>query len=273
MTDGPAPTVDEALEFLDLEHIDGDLYRGRPGVRPPGRSTIYGGETAAQALRAAAHTVPEGRLPHSLHGYFLRPGDPMLPVLFHVDRNRDGRSFSSRRVAATQRGEVIWEMSCSFTEPIDGPEFVQPARTGLPEPDDCLPTPHPWCPPAEILRAIGPGNQPPVEPWADRLWTRFIGPLPDDPIVHMCLHAFLSDMSAGFGDLGVDGVPPLGPSLDHALWFHHPSRADEWVIWDCVPVKVGSHRGLYTGTAHDRSGGLVATIAQEMLLRPPPPTP
>jgi acyl-CoA thioesterase-2 len=264
-------TIDELLAFLDLEHIDGDLYRGRPGVWPADRPAIYGGETAAQALRAAAYTVPAGRVPHSLHGYFLRPGDLSLPVLFQVDRDRDGRSFSSRRVAATQRGEVIWEMSCSFAEPIDGPEYVNAPRPGVPGPQQCPPTTNQWCALAEIRVAAGPRDTPLPERWGDRLWTRVTGPLPDDPVLHACLHAFTSDVGAGFGDLRIEGVPPMGPSLDHALWFHHPSRADDWVIWDCVPVKVGSHRGLYTGTAHDLSGRLVATVAQEMLLRPPRP--
>ncbi len=269
-SDGPH-TIDELLAFLDLEHIDGDLYRGRPGVWPADRPAIYGGETAAQALWAAAQTVPEGRLPHSLHGYFLRPGEMSLPVLFHVDRDRDGRSFSSRRVAATQRGEVIFEMSCSFAEPIDGPEYVQPPRTGVPGPDECAHADRQWIALAEIRVAAGERDQPLREPWGDRLWMRVAGPLPDDPLVHACLHALTSDAGAGFGDLGIDGVPTMGPSLDHALWFHHPSRADDWVLWDCMPVKVGSHRGLYTATAHDLTGRLVATVAQEMLLRPPRP--
>lgn len=269
MSEPATHTVEELLDFLDLEHIDGDLYRGRAGVWPADRPAIFGGETAAQALRAAAHTVPEGRLPHSLHGYFLRPGDLSLPVLFHVDRDRDGRSFSSRRVAATQRGEVIWEMSCSFVEPVDGPEYVHRPLPDVPPPDDCPPTTNDWCVLAEIRLALGDRGEPLRQPWGDRLWTRVAGPLPPDPILHACLLAFTSDLGAGFGDLDVEGVPPMGPSLDHALWFHHPSPADDWVIWDCVPVKVGSLRGLYIGTAHDRSGRLVATVAQEMLLRPP----
>jgi acyl-CoA thioesterase-2 len=93
--------------------------------------------------------------------------------------------------------------------------------------------------------------------------------MPPDPILHACMHAFTSDISSGFGDLAMEGVPPGGPSIDHALWFHHPSRADDWVFYDCVPAKVGGRRGVYTGTAHDRHGNLVAMLAQEMLLRPP----
>ena len=100
------------------------------------------------------------------------------------------------------------------------------------------------------------------------MWTRVNVPVPDDPIVHACMHVFASDVGAGFGDLDIEGIPPGGPSIDHALWFHHPSRADDWVIWDCEPAKVGGHRGLYTGTAHDLDGNLVAMMAQEMLLRP-----
>ena len=103
----------------------------------------------------------------------------------------------------------------------------------------------------------------------DRAWIRVNVPLPDDPIVHACMHAFASDVTAGFGDLAMPGVPAGGPSIDHAIWFQHPSRADDWIVYDCKPAKVGSHRGLYTGSAHDLDGNLVAMIAQEMLLRPP----
>jgi acyl-CoA thioesterase-2 len=262
----------ELLAFLDLEHIDGDLYRGRPGVWPADRPHIYGGETAAQALWAAAQTVPEGRHPHSLHGYFLRPGDLSKPVVFEVDRDRDGRSFSARRVAATQRGEVIFDMACSFAESVDGPEFVQPPQAGMAPPGDCPPHPRRWCPLLDVRLAPRPDGGTAGEHSVDRVWTRVCVPLPDDRLIHACLHTFASDYGSGFCDLRIDGLPPGGPSIDHALWLHHPSRADDWVIWDCTPAKVGSHRGLYTGSAHDRDGNLVAMLAQEMLLRPPKPT-
>jgi acyl-CoA thioesterase II len=269
MSDGTTPTADDMLAFLDLEHIDGDLFRGRAGAWPNQRRTIYGGETAAQALRAAAHTVPPDRVPHSLHGYFLRPGDPTQPVVFQVDRDRDGRSFSARRVAAMQRGEVIWEMTCSFHEREDGPQYVQPPQPGMAPPEESPAIPAPWCPLLDIRVPPRPDGGASRPESVDRVWTRVVVPVPDDPIVHACLHAFASDVGAGFGDLLIDGVPPGGPSIDHALWLHHPAPADDWVIWDCRPAKVGGHRGLYTGSAHDRQGNLVAMLAQEMLLRPP----
>ncbi len=266
-----APTAAEYLAFLDLEHIDGDLYRGSCGIWHEERRAIYGGETAAQALRAAAYTVPTGRLPHSLHGYFLRPGDPKLPVLFQVDRDRDGRSFSARRVAAMQRGEVIWEMTCSFHVPVEGPEFVQPPRAGMASPERSARPENMWCPLLDTRIAPRPDGGPSRPGAPVRVWTRTVVPVPDDPILHACLHAFASDYGSGFGDVFIDGVAPGGPSIDHALWFHHQSRADEWVIWDCEPAKVGAHRGLYTGMAHDQGGNLVAMLAQEVLLRPPKP--
>lgn len=265
------PSADELLDFLRLEHVDGDIYRGRSGIWPADRSTIYGGEVAAQALWAAAQTVPDDRRPHSLHGYFLRRGDPSLPVVFLVDRDRDGRSFSARRVAAVQRGEVIWEMACSFTTVEHGPEFVRPPRAAMAAPEDSPPLAWHWCPLVEIRTPPPLDGSAPRAVSVDRVWTRIVVPLPDDPLVHACLHAYTSDISAGFGDLDIEGVPHGGPSIDHALWFHHPSRADDWVIYDCQPAKVGGQRGLYTGTAHDRAGNLVAMLAQEMLLRPPAP--
>jgi acyl-CoA thioesterase-2 len=258
----------DLLRFIELEQIDGDIYRGWPGVWPKERQTIFGGEVAAQALRAAAHSVPAGRTPHSLHGYFLRRGDPTMPVVFVVDRDRDGRSFSARRVAAMQRGEVIWEMSCSFHVIEHGPEYVQPARPGMASPSDSPEQLPRWSPLVEVRLPPAPdGSDSPLGS-ADRVWTRVSVPLPDDPVIHACMHAFTSDISSGFGDLAMEGVPPGGPSIDHAMWFHHPSRADDWVLYDCVPAKVGGRRGLYTGTAHDLDGNLVAMLAQEMLLRP-----
>jgi acyl-CoA thioesterase II len=263
-------TSDELLAFLELEQIDRDIYRGVPGIWPTDRISLYGGEVAAMALRAAAHTVDTDRLPHSLHGYFLRRGDHTKPVVFMVDRDRDGRSLSARRVAAMQGGEVIWEMACSFVAPVDGPEYVQPPPA-VQLPDMSPPLAWTWCPLLDVRIPPPPGADTLVRESVDRAWIRVNVPLPDEPIVHACLHVFASDVTAGFGDLAMDGVPMGGPSIDHALWFHHLSRADDWIVYDCTPAKVGAHRGLYTGSAHDLGGNLVAMIAQEMLLRPPPP--
>jgi acyl-CoA thioesterase-2 len=259
---------DDLMGWMELERIDRDIFRGPPSSwRREG--TLYGGLVAAQALAAAARTVPEGRFPHSLHGYYLRPGDPNQPVVFSVDRDRDGRSFSARRVAALQDGEVIWDMACSFHEPAAGPEYVPPAPTGVLPPDDSailVSHMHP------ILDLRVPQPDDPDNPAMmpiDRAWLRVNVPLDDDPLVHACLHTYTSDCTTGFADLRLDGVPAAGPSIDHALWFHHVSRADDWIFYECVPEKVRGHRGLYTGTAHDLEGNLVAILAQEMLLRPP----
>ncbi len=257
------------MAFLEIEQIDGDIYRGIPGIWPAERVSLYGGEVAAMALRAAAHTVAADRVPHSLHGYFLRRGDHAEPVVFIVDRDRDGRSLSARRVAAMQGGEVIWEMACSFSAPVDGPEYVQPAAAGLRTPESSPPFASPWCPILDICLPPAPGHDEPSPMSVDRAWIRVNVALPDSPIVHACMHVFASDVTSGFGDLAMPGVPAGGPSIDHALWFHHRSRADEWVVYDCKPVKVGAHRGLYTGSAHDLEGNLVAMVAQEMVLRAP----
>ena len=160
-------SAEQLLAFLDIEQIDGDIYRGVPGIWPSDRTSLYGGEVAAMALRAAAHTVAADRLPHSLHGYFLRRGDHTKPVIFMVDRDRDGRSLSARRVAAMQGGEVIWEMACSFSAPVDGPEYVQPAAD-LREPETSPPFALPWCPILDIRLPPAPGHDRPRPMSVDR---------------------------------------------------------------------------------------------------------
>lgn len=262
-------TADELLAFLDLERIDGDLFRGVPGVWPADRQHIYGGQVAAQALRAAFETVPEGRQPHSLHGYFLRPGDPRVPVVFRVDRDRDGRSFSARRVAAMQFGEVIWDMACSFCEPAEGAEYAPSPHPDMTPPERAPLIEHDWCPLVEIRTAPRPDGGPSRPESIDRVWTRVVVPVPDDPILHACLLTYTSDIAAGFGDLLIDAIPTFGPSIDHALWFQRPARTDDWVLFDCEPMKVGGQRGLYRGAAYDTAGNLLAMLTQEMLLRPP----
>jgi acyl-CoA thioesterase II len=258
----------ELLEFLNLEQIDRDLFRGPPGLWPADRRTLYGGEVASQALMAASLTVTPDRLPHSLHGYYLRRGDPTKPVLFRVDRDRDGRSFSARRVAAIQNGEVIWEMSCSFHVDERGPEYIPPIPAELIEPENAIPSSNQWCSLLDVrigVADVAPGA---TSDDVNRLWMRVVAPLPDDPVLHACLHTFTSDGSAGFGSLAAYGIPPHGPSIDHSVWFHNrASRADDWVIYEMTPAKVGTGRGVYTGTAHSLDGNLVLMFAQEMLLR------
>ena len=260
----------DLLDWLDLEQVDRDIFRGRPSSFRTEFWSLFGGLVAAQALMAAARTVPAGRFPHSLHGYFLRPGDSLRPVLYKVDRDRDGGSFSARRVAALQGGEVIWEMTCSFHVDLDGPDFTQPMAPDVVPAELSVPIPT-WHEICDIRHpVVRVGDETGVMPFSGG-WVRICVPVPDDRLVHACLHVYTSDLSTGFVALANDELPPAGPSIDHAMWFHHPVRADEWVYFDCSAVKVGGRRGLYTATAHDASGRLVSVLAQEMLLRPPKP--
>jgi acyl-CoA thioesterase II len=266
---------DNELAWLDMEELDRDLYRADNESSAFRRRRLYGGQVAAQALRAAGMTVPDDRLPHSLHGYFLRAGAPQRPVIFRVDRDRDGRSFSARRVAAIQNGEVIFEMTASFQVPEESPEYRAPIDPTVAPPDPSAATHfaeiHP-CLDVHVLDLIEP-RQPGDGRSLDRLWARARGTFTDSPIIHACLVTFMSDLGSGFGTLDLPGLPVFGPSIDHAVWFQSPVRADDWVLFDAHALKVGGSRGLYMGSAHDREGRLGATFAQEMLLRPKPQQP
>jgi acyl-CoA thioesterase-2 len=260
----------DSLEWLRLEELDRDLYRGfNEKTLVPDRPNLYGGQVMAQALRAAAHTVPEGRLPHSLHGYFLRPGDPHQPIIFRVDRDRDGRSFSARRVAATQNADVIFEMSASFHETEPSPEYTEPMRQFAP-PEECSAfaffTDLHAC--LEVRLPVAAPFQDSFEGInLDQLWARITAPVPDAAIDHMCLLTFMSDLGGGFSGLALEGISPYGPSIDHAVWFQAPIRADQWILFDMRAVKIGGNRGVYIGAAHDQSGTLGAIFTQEVLLR------
>jgi acyl-CoA thioesterase-2 len=260
---GPA-AVPTLLDVLDLEEIDRDLYRST--LVTPDRFALYGGQVAAQALHAAGLTVPDGRLPHSLHGYFLRSGDARRPAVFRVDRDRDGRSFSARRVVAVQGGDVVFSMAASFAVPGEGPDHaVQPAPDA--EPPEAL-ADHP------MPRLFGMEVRQPAQPlagghWPTRLWARSRDRLPDSPLVHACALTFLSDIGTGLAPLGGDGVWP-GPSLDHAVWFHRPARMDDWVLMDLQPGTVANGRGFYRGAVTTEDGALAASFVQESLFRPGP---
>jgi acyl-CoA thioesterase-2 len=252
--------------LLDLEQLDRDLFRGQnePGARE--RISLYGGQVAAQALRAAGATVPEARAPHSLHGYFLRRGRPDLPVIFHVDRDRDGGSFSARHVRAVQDGEVIFSMLASFHEHEEAVTFdAVPTRGG--DAVDTLPAR-----PSPLLvdvREVTPTRITEGQVrHSDRLWVRAATPLPDDPLVHACALAYVSDLGSGFGQVDVPGLAAGGPSIDHALWFHEPVRADAWMLLELWPMKALGARGVYGGSLRGEDGRLAAVVTQEMLLRP-----
>jgi acyl-CoA thioesterase-2 len=259
--DAAEPSLDDVL---DLEEIDRDLYRSL--LVYPDEYALYGGQVAAQALLAAGRTVDAERVPHSLHCYFLRSGNAERPTVFRVDRDRDGRSFSARRVIALQGGEVLASMSCSFTSPAEGPDVqVEPAMVRAGEPGAM-----PLYEPGRLFDMecrVPPEQDHPGAVWPVRFWSRAIAPLPEDPLVHACVLTYLSDISSGVGAFQV-GTPLTATSIDHAVWFHRPVRMDGWVLMDLVPHTLAASRGWYTGTVHDSAGRLAASLTQEVLARP-----
>jgi acyl-CoA thioesterase-2 len=281
-------TLEGLLELLDLEEIDQNIYRGRNERAQ--RERLFGGQVAAQALAAAGRTVT-GRVAHSLHAYFLRPGDPRIPVLYTVDRIRDGQSFTTRRVVAIQRGQAIFNMSVSFQVIEAGYEHQQLEMPSAPEPES-LPS---WAERAEQAAKRLPQESAawvredrPIElrhveaptflggasrRGGNQVWFRASGALPEDPFLHQCVVAYASDMSlldtvvlphGRSGSLG----PVMMASLDHAIWFHHAIRADDWLLYaQDSPVAAGA-RGFARGSIFTRKGLLVASVAQEGLMRP-----
>ncbi len=281
-------TVDGLVRLLDLEPIEQDIFRGRsPQVS---LQRVFGGQVAGQALVAAGRTVPADRQVHSLHSYFIRPGDPEVPIVYTVDRVRDGRSFNTRRVVAVQHGKAIFSLSASFQLAQGGVDH-QSRMPAVPEPEQ-LPTlddrfgelgdemlflsrlPQPFDlryvdDPPWLQHAQGPrGNAP------HRVWMRANGRLPDDPLVHACAVTFASDLTLLDSVLIHHGLAPgLDPihlaSLDHAMWFHRPFRADEWFLYDTVSPSASGSRGLALGKIFTRDGRHVVTVMQEGMLRVP----
>lgn len=251
--------ADDLQALLELEEIDRHLYRGINTATAHERAALYGGQVAAQALMAAGLTVDPDRLPHSLHGYFLRPGQVDRPVILHVDPDRDGGSFSARHVSAMQDGAVIFSMLASFhrADPVSVIDEMPPSD--VPPPDECRA--FEVDPLAEIrevsLTEVVEGQQ----LYPDCMWMRSAAPLSDDALTQACGLVYLSDYGSGFGRLGMGG-----PSLDHAVWFHEPIRADEWVLLHMWPRKATRIRGLYDAAMRDLSGALGAVVEQEHLL-------
>jgi acyl-CoA thioesterase-2 len=250
---------------------------------------VYGGQVAAQALVAGGRTVDASRHVHSLHGYFVRAGDMSEPIDYHVEKIRDGRSFSVRRSVAVQHGKPIFLMSASFQVHEEGLDHHDPAPVDVPGPDE-LPTmsdrlaPYPerlgiWkiLPrPMDVRYVNEPGWVRPGQRQAadqQRVWMRLDGKLPDEPLLHACALTYLSDLTLLDAVLSVHGEVwgpggVIGASLDHALWFHRPFRADEWFLYDCASPSSSGSRGLATGRMFTRDGRHIATAAQEGLLRP-----
>jgi len=248
--------VPALLEVLALERLDRDLFRST--VLFEEQWPLFGGQVAAQALLAAGATVEPGRTTHSLHGYFLRPGDSREPVVFTVERDRDGRSFSARRVVARQDGAVILNLSASFHDVVDD----APDETALASPvvgeSEQLSVPP---------RLIGFEQRLTSQsgPWPTQVWLRCTEALPDDPLLHAAVLTYLSDIYTGHGVLA-SSADRHQPTLDHAMWFHRPARADAWVLMDLQSRAVSQGRGLYTGGLWS-GGALVASLAQETLYR------
>jgi acyl-CoA thioesterase-2 len=244
------------LELMDLEYVEENLFRSSAVFHDPNR--LYGGQVAAQALYAAGLTVPEGRLPHSLHGYFLREGNALRPTVFQVERDRDGRSFSARRVVAIQDGAVIFNMSASFAAARPGADLQATSDPEFPVPD--LMTG--WCTPRHPSFEFRSSGE---DRWPTRFWIRCTADLPDDPLLHAAVLTYTTDISSGLIALRPPGVWSGGPSLDHAVWFHRPVRMDDWNWHDLVPHTAAGGRGLYTGAIYAADGTRVASTAQEAL--------
>lgn len=275
------------IQILDLELVEQDIYRGKsPQV---GWQRVFGGLVIAQALVAATRTVDPARRVHSLHAYFLREGDPSVPILYEVDRIRDGRSFTTRRVVAKQHGKPIFSLSCSCQRPETGLHH-QLAMPSVPNPED-LPNESELkqqflsLMPASVrkywererpieLRPVDPTRyvaRIPQEP-RQYVWIRAAGSLPDDPAVHEAVLAYASDMTlldTAFIAHGksVFDADVQAASIDHALWFHDAFRADEWLLYAQESPFTGGARGFARGQIWSQDGRLIASVAQEGLLR------
>ena len=252
----------DLLDVLALERIEEDIFRGGLVFEEEGAS-LYGGQVAAQALRAAGLTVDQERIPHSLHGYFLRGGDTTIPTVFTVFRDRDGRSFSARRVVAVQRGEVIFNMATSFHRPEASPTTQADEMPQVPSPEGLRPF--------GFTRAFSiegrvPDRPYPSAPWPTRFWARSTVRLPDDPLLHACALTYISDASSGVLP-SADGTAAAGSSIDHAVYFHEPADMNTWLLLDYHARRTGGGRGWYTASVFRPDGVLVGSVAQEALYR------
>jgi acyl-CoA thioesterase-2 len=280
--------VADLLRVLDLEQIEVNLFRGRsPQV---GWQRVYGGQVIGQALVAACRTVDVAdRPPHSLHAYFLLAGDPAVPIIYEVDRIRDGKSFTTRRVVAIQHGRPIFTMAVSFHRDEPGlshqasmPQVVSPEQ--LPSEENIKDRIFPIMPdpvreyyarerpielrPVELDRYLGKK----IEGGRFHVWIRATGELPDEPAIHQCVLAYASDMTlldSALIPLGRTLFEPtiMAASLDHALWFHRPFRADEWLLYAQDSPNLSGSRGFSRGLIFAIDGTLVASVCQEGLLR------
>jgi acyl-CoA thioesterase II len=281
--------LDQLLDLLDLEQVEVNIFRGRSPDETVQR--VFGGQVAGQALVAAGRTVAADRPVNSLHAYFIRPGDPAVPLVYTVERVRDGHSFSIRRVTAVQHGRAIFVMSASFHRSEPGVEHEDPmpqvpppgeVRRSIDRVEEVLGAPLP----ANVkdspidLRTVGPlsleaARDPSLRTTRSYAWLRVNGELPDEPLLHVCLMTYASDLTLldtvllGHGLTWLDGHT-TGASLDHAMWFHRPFRADQWLLYaQDSPVAYGA-RGLARGEVFTTDGDLVVSVVQEGLVRTTP---
>ncbi|ROO86819.1 acyl-CoA thioesterase-2 [Actinocorallia herbida] len=257
-------------ETLRLERLEADLFRGHCHAGSPQRA--FGGQVAAQALVAAGGTVPDDRFVHSLHGYFIRGGRSDQPIVYSVDRVRDGRSFTTRRVVAVQDGKAIFGLSASFHGEESGPTHQKPMPETVP-PEDAEPAPDRWSAYAGSLEIRFNDVSSAADLPRRQIWVRSRHPLGDDHLRNVCALTYTSDIGlAGTAFLG--RLNPRNPfqlsSLDHAVWFHRPFSLDDWLLFDTESPNYASTRGLAHGTFYTRSGTLVASVTQEVLIRPLP---
>ena len=277
--------LERLVDLLDLERIETDIFRGRQAQESGQR--VFGGQVAGQALVAAVRTVPADRPVHSLHAYFLRPGDPAVPIVYDVDRIRDGRSFTTRRVVAIQHGAAIFNLQASFQAVEPGLEHSAP-MPDVPAPETLTRLEDRMQPYAEEMdgwytrprpidvRYVGDppriAQQQGSARSSSQVWMRADGTLPDDPALHVCAVAYASDMTLLDSILmahdkawGTGQV--MGASLDHAMWFHRPFRADEWWLYDQHSPWSGGGRGLSRGSIFTAGGQLAVSVVQEGLIR------
>ena len=280
-------TLEKLLELLDLEPLEVNIYRGQN--RDIGSGRVYGGQVLAQALVAARRTVDEERDAHSLHGFFILPGDMTAPIVYFVDRLRDGKSFTTRQVTGIQHGRAIFNMSVSFHVSEEGishqtemPDIAPPES--LPSELDLIRAMESRIP--EKLRAVYTQDRPidfrpinPIDPFNPQkqeplkyVWIRALGEMGPEQLMHQSVLAYASD----HGLLGAALLPHRlsiqmpqlqVASLDHSLWFHRPFRADEWLLYEMESPTAGGARGFSRGSIYNRSGELVASVAQEGLVR------
>lgn len=283
----PIPVVAELIDLLKLERLEENLFRGQS--RDIGTRYVFGGQVLGQALSAAQQTVDSARQVHSLHAYFLRAGDIDAPIIYEVDRARDGKSFSTRRVVGIQHGEQVFNFAASFQIEETGVEH-QLSMPEVPKPEE-IEAQDPIAPdqlatinvtlrrwlsrggPFEF-RHVYPRDEikVPKRPPFQQVWFKLADRIDDDPVLHRALMAYASDFHLIGTATFPHGISYLQPnvqmaSIDHAMWFHRPARVDEWLLYSCDSPSAQGARGLARGMIYSRDGKLVASTAQEGLIR------